>query len=60
MFIVTPGVVEDVIDPPKGNASVPSGYTDGIWLWPGDLVYYVENYNLKLPDDFVGTMRKNN
>ncbi len=26
---------------------------DGIYSWVSDLAYYVEKYNLKLPDDFV-------
>ncbi len=58
-FIVTPGTSIDVINPENGTAGVPSDYTDGIWLWPGDLSYYVRNYNLKLPDEFVLTMKQN-
>lgn len=27
--------------------------TDGAWLWPADLSYYVRNYNILLPEDFV-------
>ncbi|MBQ6637803.1 MAG: hypothetical protein IJH82_04020 [Lachnospiraceae bacterium] len=59
-LIVVPGVTEDVISPEKGNAGVASEYTDGTWLWRGDLSYYVRNYRLKLPDEFIDTMRKNN
>lgn len=25
---------------------------DGVYAWNSDLVYYVERYNLKLPDEF--------
>jgi hypothetical protein len=57
-FVVTPGMVEDVIHPEKGAAGVPSIYTDGEWFWPGDLAYYVKNYRLKLPDEFVSMMEK--
>ena len=59
-LIVVPGISEDVINPEKGNAGVLSEYTDGTWLWRGDLSYYVKNYNLKLPDEFIETMKKNN
>lgn len=59
-LIVVPGVAEDVITPEKGNAGVLSEYTDGTWLWRGDLSYYVRNYNLKLPDEFIETMKRNN
>ncbi len=53
------GTVEDVIDPSSGNAGVPSSYTDGTWIWPGDLVYYVRKYNLKLDEEFTDTMSNN-
>lgn len=26
---------------------------DGEYSWTNDLIYYVEKYNLKLPDDFI-------
>ncbi len=58
-LIVSPGVVEDVINPERGTAGVTSTYTDGVWLWPGDLSYYVRNYKLKLPDEFIKTMEQN-
>lgn len=57
---VTPGIVNDVIDPDKGVAGTPSALTDGTWVWPGDLAYYVKNYRLKLPDEFVKTMQDSN
>lgn len=57
-FVVSPGMVDDVINPEKGPAGITSTYTDGKWLWPGDLAYYVRNYKLKLPDAFIETMRK--
>ena len=28
-------------------------YTDGVYHWDTALIYYVENYNLKLPDEFL-------
>ena len=58
-FIVSPGNVEDVIVPENGIAGDTTTYTDGEWLWPGDLSYYVRNYSLKLPDEFIATMKKN-
>lgn len=51
-LICSPGVVDDVIQPEKGRAGVSSSYTDGKWLWPGDLSYYVSKYKLLLPEEF--------
>ncbi|MCR5627408.1 MAG: hypothetical protein K6F99_08820 [Lachnospiraceae bacterium] len=58
-FIVSPEITQDIIAPEKGTSGIASSYTDGIWLWPGDLAYYVKNYNLKLPDEFISTMKDN-
>ncbi len=42
-------------DPPKaiGEALLK---TDGVWTWPLSLAYYVENYHIKLPDEFIERM----
>ncbi|MBQ6661407.1 MAG: hypothetical protein IJM57_08325 [Lachnospiraceae bacterium] len=58
-FIVSPGNLQDVIRPENGISGVATAYTDGEWLWPGDLSYYVRKYALKLPEQFVETMQKN-
>ena len=60
VLVVVPETSEDVINPEKGVTGTSSEKTDGTWLWPEYLSYYVRNYNLKLPDDFLETMQKNN
>jgi hypothetical protein len=45
---------EDVLDDarlPIGPAEI---RTDGEWVWPSDLAYYVERYGVGLPSEFVG------
>ena len=59
-LIISPGLVNDVIDISKGPAGTPTVYTDGKWIWPGDLAYYVKNYNLELPQDFLDYMVERN
>ena len=27
--------------------------TDGYWIWSSDLEHYIENFNLKMPSDFI-------
>lgn len=58
--IVSPGITGDIIDEVAGVAGTGSSCTDGVWLWPDDLVYYVRKYNVALPDDFLNTMKANN
>ncbi|MBR6404353.1 MAG: hypothetical protein IKS48_13305 [Eubacterium sp.] len=59
-LIISPGLVDDVIDSSKGPAGTPTVYTDGKWIWPGDLAYYVKNYHLELPQDFLDYMKEKN
>lgn len=51
---------DDVIDSSKGTAGTPTVYTDGKWIWPGDLAYYVKNYHLELPQEFLDYMQEKN
>ena len=53
------GIVKDIINPDNGIAGCPDILTDGIWVWPGDLAYYVKRYHLELDKDFIQTMRDN-
>jgi hypothetical protein len=32
--------------------------TDGEWVWPEGLPHYVEKHHVRLPDEFVATMRR--
>ena len=42
-------------DPNMGT----SEQTDGIWIWPEGLVHYVEDHNIRLPSEFIDTMKRN-
>jgi hypothetical protein len=34
--------------------------TDGIWMWPKDLVHYISLHKLKIPDEFYAHMNGSN
>ena len=53
-------VVNDILHPERGIAGTPDDMTDGKWIWPGDLAYYVSNYDLKLDDGFIDYMISQN
>lgn len=59
VLVACGGIAQDVINPQNGGAGCPDMITDGIWIWPGDLAYYVMQYNLKLDEDFIHTMKEN-
>lgn len=34
--------------------------SDGEWIWPSSLVYYVSEYHISLPEEFIIKMEQNN
>ena len=46
-------VVHDVIDPLDPVAGRSAVRTDGEWIWPDDLAYYVANYHAALLTDSI-------
>ncbi len=34
--------------------------TDGVWFWPAGLIYFVEQYNVRLPQEFIDHAVRNN
>ncbi|MEZ4886494.1 MAG: hypothetical protein R3E32_17285 [Chitinophagales bacterium] len=38
----------------------PYTYTDGKWYWTTEYIYYLENYNLSIPTDFLEWIELNN
>ncbi len=53
--ISTAGIlVDDWFDPSHKKRVAPLDVrSDGTWLWPGDLAYYVRQYGVGLPEEFL-------
>src|SRR5262245_5146912 len=47
------GQVQDVLNPTQSYIGPTDVRTDGVWVWPEDLAYYVEHYNVVLPMEFL-------
>lgn len=45
--------VDDCLDPANTNITELKLMTDGTWLWPSDLVYYVETYSAAVPVELL-------
>lgn len=54
---ICPKVVYDLINKKIISTSF-SVLTDGEYVWRNDLEYYIKNYNIKLPDDFIRKIYK--
>ena len=60
VYCNSPGLVMDVLVKENGVIGNLNILTDGEWIWPSDLSYYVELYHVKLNEDFVMHMEKVN
>lgn len=59
IILVSPSSVIDVISGERIAASTYI-YTDGEYSWSNALSYYVEKYNLKLPEEFENKILNHN
>lgn len=59
IFVACGGVTNDIINPANGIVGIPDMLTDGIWLWPGDLSYYLKRYHVVLGTEFIKHMQEN-
>lgn len=46
----------DLVDPDIRRICQHSVCTDGVWVWPSSLAYYLGRYHTKLPDEFLRHM----
>mgnify|MGYP001046517198 CR=1 FL=1 len=49
---VAPAIVRDVINPENRIPELLL-MTDGIYEWRSDIIYYVEKYDMELPEEFI-------
>lgn len=59
LMVCSPGVTKDVINEVNGVIGGRGIVTDGVWAWPKELSYYVEEYNIKLPKEFIDYINEN-
>ncbi len=58
LYIGSPGIVKDVMDPKAGIIGSPDILTDGTYAWPADFAYYVEKYHARAPEELVQHMAR--
>ncbi|MER6385792.1 hypothetical protein [Streptomyces sp. NPDC001250] len=52
MLFASMGVVDDLLGSGENIVGGASLFTDGEWVWRGDLWFYVSRHHAVLPDDF--------
>ncbi|WP_410657412.1 hypothetical protein [Amycolatopsis sp. lyj-112] len=56
-ILVTPSLLDDVLDPDR-TAVVPTNFvTDGVWIWTDTVTYYLENHGLAPEPGLLGHIR---
>src|SRR5262249_35126040 len=53
----TDGFAPDRIDHNRGRAVPLTWHTDGVWVWPGSVTYYLRSYALPPDPEFVAHIR---
>ncbi|HEY0637126.1 MAG TPA: hypothetical protein VGD67_05730, partial [Pseudonocardiaceae bacterium] len=56
----TGGFSLDRIDPMRGKAVPVTWHTDGTWVWPGSVTYYLRSYALPPDPEFLAHIRQRN
>ncbi len=57
-LLVCPGLSVDVLDKNKNIIGTMGVKTDGVWAWPSYLPYYVDRYQVGLPEEFLEHIKK--
>lgn len=57
VLATTGSVVDDYLNASRQGIAKLEIVTDGVWVWPRDLAYYVREHRVKVPEDFVAHMR---
>ena len=60
VLAATASLADDWFDDSKKGVAELGLRTDGVWVWPNDLAYYVKNYQVSLPMDFLEHMAAHN
>ncbi|MGI5457125.1 hypothetical protein ACQEWB_28975 [Streptomyces sp. CA-249302] len=55
-LVATGSWVDDLLDPDITRVCQYSIRTDGVWVWPSTLPYYLAKHHIRLPDDFLRHM----
>lgn len=50
-------IVGDELDPSAKVVLFPGRNTDGCYVWPSELVYYVRKYHVRLPQALIDRMK---
>lgn len=54
--LASPSWADDLLNAQKKNICQYSTLTDGVWIWPSHLAYYVRTYHVVLPEEFLDHM----
>lgn len=60
IVLVSPSWVDDLLNTQVRRICQYSILTDGTWIWPSALVYYLKTYHVVLPEEFLMHMESNN
>lgn len=60
IYCISPGLTIDILGKSHEIKDSLKILTDGVWIWPSDLSYYVKKYHVKLNEHFILHMKNAN
>ena len=57
-MLLVAGVTTDLLSEADDVIGSPHIFTDGEWFWTADVIHYIENYHIQVPDDLLAKMKK--
>jgi len=58
-LMMAAGITRDPLNEKHQIVGAPHVLTDGAWAWTADVVYYLEKYNIRLPEELIENMKQN-
>ncbi|QSQ24865.1 hypothetical protein JY651_07965 [Pyxidicoccus parkwayensis] len=56
VIVTSCGPLGDILNPARGKVTLAELRTDGVFMWPTPLAYYVREYGVGLPSEFLSHM----
>jgi hypothetical protein len=57
--VAVAGLAVDLLSKNGDIIGPPHEFSDGVWSWTADVIHYVKQYHVRVPNEFVAHMRSN-
>jgi hypothetical protein len=58
-ILMVPAINNDLLAENRSLIGPPNIFTDGIWIWNAEVIFYVEKYHIEIPEELRLRMEQN-